>query len=235
MNLGKVEIWETSLDRIVTLREAAKGVLRLAKTQDFSQLDASLATLSARLPYGQRLLSQWNKDQSIYHANNPGSGLAMQQQMLSDTVAYVQNGVTERSFRVIGSGSSVFYRPASDLDVVYLGKKPQPRTYYYFDLVSVTNLTGMKVDRGIFSVTTELKPPLNKFPPFDMIDNSTYILTYAQETSSQPPYTLHIKGGPFIMVPHSTRMTGKQFDENPNEHANPYYLSYTKGKFVLTG
>jgi hypothetical protein len=28
MNLGKVEIWETSLDRIVTLREGAKGVLR---------------------------------------------------------------------------------------------------------------------------------------------------------------------------------------------------------------
>ena len=26
MNLGKVEIWETSLDRIVTLREGAKGV-----------------------------------------------------------------------------------------------------------------------------------------------------------------------------------------------------------------
>ena len=30
MNLGKVEIWETSLDRIVTLREGAKGVLRPA-------------------------------------------------------------------------------------------------------------------------------------------------------------------------------------------------------------
>ena len=28
MNLGKVEIWETSLDRIVTPREGAKGVLR---------------------------------------------------------------------------------------------------------------------------------------------------------------------------------------------------------------
>ena len=28
MNLGKVEIWETSLDRIVTLREGAEGVLR---------------------------------------------------------------------------------------------------------------------------------------------------------------------------------------------------------------
>ena len=32
MNLGKVEIWETSLDRIVTLREGAKGVLRHASS-----------------------------------------------------------------------------------------------------------------------------------------------------------------------------------------------------------
>src|SRR5271157_2682532 len=34
MNLGKVEIWETSLDRIVTLREGAKGVLRPKKNDD---------------------------------------------------------------------------------------------------------------------------------------------------------------------------------------------------------
>jgi len=93
-----------------TLAGIEKAVGTVAKTHNFSQLDASLATLAARLPYGQQLLSQWINDQSIYAANNPGSGLAMQQQMLSDTVAYVQNDVTEGLIRVSGSGSSVFYR-----------------------------------------------------------------------------------------------------------------------------
>ena len=36
MNLGKVEIWETSLDRIVTLREGAKGIC--AHAADFPEL-----------------------------------------------------------------------------------------------------------------------------------------------------------------------------------------------------
>ena len=39
MNLGKVEIWETSLDRIVTLREGAKGVLHPTASLRTSAVD----------------------------------------------------------------------------------------------------------------------------------------------------------------------------------------------------
>ena len=47
MNLGKVEIWETSLDRIVTLREGAKGVLRLR--QEKGRIDLA-AVFHADIP-----------------------------------------------------------------------------------------------------------------------------------------------------------------------------------------
>ena len=39
MNLGKVEIWETSLDRIVTLREAQRASCALTHATPFSSLD----------------------------------------------------------------------------------------------------------------------------------------------------------------------------------------------------
>ena len=47
MNLGKVEIWETSLDRIVTLREGAKGVLRPRHTgrKTWSVIETALPRL----------------------------------------------------------------------------------------------------------------------------------------------------------------------------------------------
>ena len=49
MNLGKVEIWETSLDRIVTLREGAKGVLRLATDRVFFEVVANPRSAIIRL------------------------------------------------------------------------------------------------------------------------------------------------------------------------------------------
>ena len=62
MNLGKVEIWETSLDRIVTLREGAKGVLRQCSRRvlglkrsigrDYNQVPISLSLIEGTCASG---------------------------------------------------------------------------------------------------------------------------------------------------------------------------------------
>ena len=57
MNLGKVEIWETSLDRIVTLREGAKGVLRPRPEFELRAIDRLILG-----KLGNRFLSSWSFD-----------------------------------------------------------------------------------------------------------------------------------------------------------------------------
>src|SRR5271157_4830516 len=52
-----------------TLAGVENALGTVAKTQDFSQLDASLATLSAPIPYGQQLLSQWKDDLNTFDPN----------------------------------------------------------------------------------------------------------------------------------------------------------------------
>jgi hypothetical protein len=86
-----------------TLAGVKNALGTVAKTQKFSGLAASLARLSARLPYGrQQLLPVWKNDLNIFDANIRGSALAMQQKLLSDTKAFVQNGATKGLFRVSG-------------------------------------------------------------------------------------------------------------------------------------
>ena len=64
MNLGKVEIWETSLDRIVTLREGAKGVLRPFEFSDelppTALLDPRIQTRHFRRPEGSAAAISWH-------------------------------------------------------------------------------------------------------------------------------------------------------------------------------
>ena len=66
-----------------TLAGVKNALGTVAKTQEFSRLDASLATLSARLPFGrQQVLPVWNNDLNIFHPNIRGSGLAMKRKLL---------------------------------------------------------------------------------------------------------------------------------------------------------
>ena len=121
----------------------------MAKTQNFSQLATSLAGLAARLPYGQQLLSQWKDDLNIFDPNTPGSGLAMQQKLLSDTGAFVQNGATDGKLRVIGGGASVFNTGGQRLGSIVanwhpvpIGVSPVGNSYYHYAVATVTTTRG---------------------------------------------------------------------------------------------
>ena len=155
---------------------------------DFSRLAASLATLSASLPFGrQQLLPLWNNDLNIFDSNIPGSGLAMQRQLLSDTRVYVQNGATEGLFRVIGRGSSVFYQgddnPFKDWKRFEIYRDPsQGWTEYDFAAATVTNLTGENVAgvqvRASVSVSGETRfypPESRKLLPLLAKDSTTLL------------------------------------------------------------
>ena len=123
-----------------TLSGIEQAVGTLPRTQNISQFDATLATLSARLPYGRQLLSQWKNDQSIYDPAVSGSGLAMQEQLLSDTVAYVQNGTTQGLFAVTGTGASIFYKgkQSTDSDVLIHQDPGNDNTQYRIGYALVT-------------------------------------------------------------------------------------------------
>jgi len=181
-----------------TLAGVENALGTVAKTQDFSQLDASLATLSAPIPYGQQLLSQWKDDLNTFDPNIRGSGLAMQRQLLSDTVAYVQNGVTEGLFRVIGRGASVFYQgddnPFKDWKRFEIYRDPsQGWTEYDFAAATVTNLTGENVAgvqvRASVSVSGETRfypPESRKLLPL-MAKDSTTLLYLAYNGNPNSP------------------------------------------------
>ncbi len=214
----------------------------VAKTHDFSRLAASLATLSARLPYGQQLLSQWINDQSIYDANNPGSGLAMQHKLLSDTVTYVQSGATEGLFRVIGSGSSVFY---SDVPGVPLPRNKTiptelvnsdspPASYAWATVATVTNFTNQDLpypDVWVSAIAPGPKNPSEQpysvyFDPM-MYNTCSYII-YLKYYTAKPkdpplPYELHINGQVLKMYPKSNIANPKTFMDDLNSRMGPQY------------
>jgi hypothetical protein len=84
----------------------------LAKTHDFGAARTGLTNVSSEVPFGRRQLSPtWLADLGIYNARVPGSGLAMQKQILNDLNLYILGGVGSGKFRVIGPGSAAFHRP----------------------------------------------------------------------------------------------------------------------------
>ena len=84
--------------------------------------------------------SQWTADQSAYSASTLGSGLAMQQQMLSDTVAFVKNGVSDDQFEVIVPlVQASLQRLRSRLSMfLYINPTNAGNTPYNFAIVKVT-------------------------------------------------------------------------------------------------
>ncbi len=221
-----------------TLVGVEKAVGSVCKTEDFSQLDASLATLSARLPYGQQLLSQWNNDQRGFDANIPGSGLAMQQRMLSDTVAYAQRGATEEQFRVIGRGSGVFYpdvQPFTKNEI--FRDSSESSVLYNFAVATVTNLTGQKN----LSVRVDASVNGKFYPPYKLSIGTEYryLLYLAYPTSSSPlvNYTVVINGQSLSPIPAWTK-TKQRYDSFVRNlvpaQGSQWELSVNAGKFTLT-
>jgi hypothetical protein len=185
-----------------TLADVENALGTVAKTLDFSQLDASLATLSARLPYGrQQLLPVWNKDLNIFDPNIRGSGLDMQRQLLSDMRAYVQSGVTEGLFRVIGSGSNVFYpdgRSPATVEKPYVidDRGQGAGNQCNFVIATVKNETGDELSNVRVTFTILGKTFTNdKAEPLIMANGSTrtLYLAYPDLGSSAPGLTLAIK------------------------------------------
>jgi len=175
-----------------TLAGVEKAVGTVAKTHEFSGLAPSLATLSARLPFGrQQVLPVWNNDLNIFDPNIRGSGLAMQRQLLSDTRVYVQSGATEGLFRVIGRGSSVFYQDVTTN--VEIARDPPNYQEYNFAVALVTNLTGEDLSHVRVQASVSGARPYTK--TLDMKKGDTYRLYLAYPTgkSTLPvPYTLLI-------------------------------------------
>jgi hypothetical protein len=221
-----------------------KAVGTVYKTQDFSQLDATLAALSARLPYGQQVLSKWNNDQSIFNADIPGSGLAMEQKLLSDTVAYVQNGVTEGLFGVTGNGSSIFYKGNQSTDSSKCIARDPPgygNTVYWFGYATVKNVTGSVIPQVTVAVTFTRKPTYTN--TFFMSDKGTLLyIAYQTGPMTTFSFTLSINGN-YIRTSSGKDpemdLTRKSWTEFTNDlkgyatKAPQYSLVKINGKYVL--
>jgi len=174
---------QTPVLTMSTYRSTLAGVTNalgtVAKTQDFSRLAASLATLSASLPFGrQQLLPLWNNDLNIFDSNIPGSGLAMQRQLLSDTRVYVQNGATEGLFRVIGRGSSVFYQDVPRN--VEIARDPPNYPVYNFAVAYVTNGTGKNLSVHVKAVVQNGKNSGTYFKDFGMESKSQDLRNFSK-------------------------------------------------------
>ncbi len=175
-----------------TLAGVEKAVGTVAKTHEFSGLAPSLATLSARLPFGrQQVLPVWNNDLNIFDPNIRGSGLAMERQLLSDTVAYAQSGATEKLFLVTGRGSSVFYQDVPRN--VEIARDPPNYPVYNFAVAYVTNGTGKNLSVHVKAVVQNGKNSGTYFKDFGMENKSQDLLYLAYRSSDFPgtvTYTL---------------------------------------------
>jgi len=207
-----------------TLAGVEKAVGTVAKTHEFSGLAPSLATLSARLPFGrQQVLPVWNNDLNIFDPNIRGSGLAMQRQLLSDTRVYVQSGATEGLFRVIGRGSSVFYRddPAVWVNVL-INRKPPEGTQYNFAVATVTNGTGSNL-YGNVEVQAKVesgKPYETDKMKFNMTNKCTYLMYLAYPQNKLPGnvvYILYINNKPLPTTIPAQTYTNKNWTEFTGE------------------
>lgn len=82
----------------------------LARTNDTARAGEALTALSRRIPFGGRQLAPALRfDLRLYQPGIEGSGNAMNKQVLGDLDRYLIAGVSGRTFRVLGPGSSIYY------------------------------------------------------------------------------------------------------------------------------
>ncbi|MHB1557611.1 MAG: hypothetical protein ACYC61_09040 [Isosphaeraceae bacterium] len=82
----------------------------LARTNDRARAGEALTTLSRTIPFGARQLAPaWRFDLRLYQPVIAGSGNAMNKQVFGDLDRYLIAGVSQRAFRVLGPGSSIYY------------------------------------------------------------------------------------------------------------------------------
>ena len=174
---------------------------------------------AARLPYGkQQLLSDWKKDLNIFDPNIRGSGLDMQRQLLSDMRVYVQGGATEGLFRVIGSGSSVFYTGGQSL-VTRVGavsnfeiaRDPPAGNSYWFAVATMTNSTGKVLVNVQVQASVNGRSYYNKLPTMGATSTKLLYLAYPPGSGYLVNYTLVINGQSLPFSP-QTYTTSQNFD-----------------------
>jgi hypothetical protein len=229
-----------------TLAGVKKAVGTVARTHEFNQLAPSLAALSTRLPFGrQQVLPLWNNDLNILDPNIRGSGLAMQRQLLSDTVAYVQSGATEEQFRVIGRGASVFYTggQSSHTSTFEIDPDPNrnPNAEYYFAFATVKNDTGEPLPK--VEVSTKLIDGSSFHNTFGMTgkDSTLLYLVYPSNGQGNGVYfTLRIDGKTFkqgmdTMDTDTHKATYSAFKRDLARTEGPVYkLRKVKGEYQLS-
>jgi hypothetical protein len=126
----------------------------LAKTHDFAGAGVSLAGAAAEVPFGrQQLLPTWQGDLGLFSAQVPGSGLAVQAQLINDLNRFLHAGVTASQFRVTGPGSAAFYGPENEQKSVSVRIVNATK----LKIKIVATLTGSKPISGTMDVNG---PPL---------------------------------------------------------------------------
>jgi hypothetical protein len=115
----------------------------LARTHDLGRAAASLAHLSARVPFGVRQLAPtWINTLAGYNPQVPDSAIATEQHLLADLKGDVVAGVDAGEFRLTGPGAAAI-----------LGSVRAPQVS--LDSVTIVNQTGRNITVTAFLNNTQ--------------------------------------------------------------------------------
>jgi hypothetical protein len=114
----------STFDAVVASVDRAMEIL--AATNNVRRVEASLANLASKIPFGRReLLPSWQGDLAVADPRVPGSALAAEQRMIGDLDADVVRGVASGELRVTGHAAAAFSRlaqlPAANVASVNIG------------------------------------------------------------------------------------------------------------------
>jgi hypothetical protein len=158
---------------------------RLSRTHDVGRAAAGLEKLAAEVPFGrQQLLPDWLGDLGGYSRQVPGSGLAVEREILSDLNRDILSGVSSGEFKVTGPGSAAFrsgHVPGVGAPVVSVAS------------VNIVNSTGLNITVSAFltgtsqSITKPIGVNGSALFDFGSSSNNFISINIARSDGRQPP------------------------------------------------